>query len=198
MSAAADPNDPIAVIADLFAGQGTEDYFGEPVSQAEHMLQTAALATAAGASDALVAAALLHDVGHFHGTHTGADLMRGTDNHHSETGAEWLSPWFGPQVCVPIRLHVAAKRYLCAVDPAYLATLSPASRHTLDVQGGPMTPDAVRRFHEDPWRADAVALRRWDDLAKDPAVAAPAFDTYQDLLRGLLSDEHPAARTHRG
>jgi phosphonate degradation associated HDIG domain protein len=180
--------DPIDVIAELFAGQGTEDYFGEPISQAEHMLQTAALARAAGASDALVAAALLHDVGHFHGPRTGEDLMRGTDNHHSETGADWLSQWFGSAVTEPIRLHVAAKRYLCAVDPAYFATLSPASRHTLGVQGGPMTPEAVRRFHDRPCRADAVALRLWDDLAKDPDVAVPAFDTYRDLLRGLLSN----------
>ncbi len=180
--------DPIAVIADLFAGQGTEDYFGEPVSQAEHMLQTAALARAAGASDALVAAALLHDVGHFHGTHTGEDLMRGTDNHHSETGAEWLGQWFGPVVTEPIRLHVAAKRYLCAVDPAYFVALSPASQHTLGVQGGPMTPEAVQRFHDHPCQADAVALRRWDDLAKDPDTAAPAFGEYRDLLSGLLSE----------
>ncbi|HEY0815531.1 MAG TPA: HD domain-containing protein [Pseudonocardia sp.] len=180
--------DPVAVIADLFAREGAEDYFGEPVSQAEHMLQTAALARAARASDALVAAALLHDVGHFHGTHTGADLMRGTDNHHSEAGADWLRQWFGPSVTEPIRLHVAAKRYLCAVDPGYLATLSPASLYTLGVQGGPMTPEAVRRFREHPRHADAVALRLWDDQAKDPELTAPAFDTYRDLLHVLLSE----------
>lgn len=178
--------DPIAVIADLFAGQGAEDYFGEPVSQAEHMLQTAALARAADASDALVAAALLHDVGHFHGPHTGDDLMLGTDNRHSDTGADWLANWFGPQVTEPIRLHVAAKRYLCAVQPAYFDALSPASRHTLAVQGGPFTPDAARRFHEHPFRADAVALRQWDDQAKEPDAATPGFDDYRDLLHRLL------------
>ena len=77
--------------------------------------------------------------GHFHGTHTGEDLMRGTDNHHSETGADWLSPWFGPAVTEPIRLHVAAKRYLCAVEPGYFERLSEASVFTLSVQGGPMS-----------------------------------------------------------
>jgi predicted HD phosphohydrolase len=93
-----------------------------------------------------------------------------------------------PAVTEPIRLHVAAKRYLCAVGPDYCATLSPASRHTLSVQCGPMSPEAVRRFHDHPRRAHAVALRLWDDLAKDPHLAAPPFDTYRDLVRGQLSD----------
>src|SRR5580704_4794889 len=97
---------PVQIIADLFASEGASDYLGEPVTQAEHMLQAAALAERSGAAPALIAAALLHDVGHFTGTVTGRDLMQGTDDRHSEQGAIWLAQWFGPAVTEPIRLHV--------------------------------------------------------------------------------------------
>ena len=172
-------------LAALFAGEGTAEYLGEAVTQAQHMLQAGLLAQSAGASDALVAAALLHDVGHFHGAVTGHDLMDGTDNHHSATGAAWLARWFGPAVTEPVRLHVAAKRYLCAVEPDYHARLSPASVFTLSVQGGPMTPEEVRRFEAEPYHADAVALRRWDEQAKDPSAAGPGFDHFRALLERL-------------
>ena len=135
--------DPVQVIADLFASEGARDYLGEPVTQASHMLQAAALARAGGAHPPLVAAALLHDVGHFTSAISGHDLMRGADNRHSDAGADWLAQWFGEEVTEPVRLHVAAKRYLCAVEPGYLAALSPASVYTLGVQGGPM--DAAER-----------------------------------------------------
>src|SRR6266699_5720516 len=88
-------------IAGLFATQGADEYLGEAVTQAAHMLQAAHLAELDGADDALVAAALLHDVGHFTGTVSGQDLMRGTDNRHSHTGADWLAQWFGPEVTEP-------------------------------------------------------------------------------------------------
>src|SRR5215472_1943672 len=130
---------PVELIARLFAGDGAVEYLGEAVTQAEHMLQAAHLAELAGATDALVAAALLHDVGHFTGIVSGHDLMRGADNRHSYAGADWLAQWFGPEVTEPVRLHVDAKRYLCAAEPGYAETLSPASVYTLGVQGGPMT-----------------------------------------------------------
>ena len=148
--------DPVAVIGDLFASEGLADYLGEPVTQAAHMLQTAALARRAGAPPALVAAALLHDVGHFTGTVTGRDLMAGQDNRHSYHGADWLAQWFGPEVTDPVRLHVAAKRYLCAVEPDYLGRLSPASVHTLGVQGGPMSAAEAADFERDPVRAGCL------------------------------------------
>ncbi|GAA2365925.1 phosphonate degradation HD-domain oxygenase [Dactylosporangium salmoneum] len=170
----------------LFESEGAREYLGEPVTQAEHMLQAAALAERAGAPDALVAAALLHDVGHFHGVLTGADLMAGTDNRHSDTGADWLAQWFGPEVCEPVRLHVAAKRYLCAVEPGYHDRLSEASKYTLGVQGGPMPAEEAQRFAAHPYAADAVALRRWDEQAKDPSAVVPAFARYQDLLQRLI------------
>src|SRR5712664_2006336 len=130
--------DPVTRIAELFESDGAPEYFSEPVTQAAHMLQAAQLAERDGADNALVAAALLHDVGHFTGAVSGQQLMRGTDNRHSHSGAHWLARWFGPEVTEPVRLHVAAKRYLRAVDPGYASLLSPASVYTLGVQGGPM------------------------------------------------------------
>lgn len=175
----------VDAIAELFANEGAGEYLGEPVSQAEHMLQAGMLAEAEGAPPALVAAALLHDVGHFHGVVTGRDLMRGIDNRHSDTGAEWLAQWFGPDVCEPVRLHVAAKRYLCAVEPSYFHQLSPASVHTLEVQGGPMSPDEVAAFEAGGYAEAAVRLRRWDEGAKDPNAPTPAFDHFRPLLESL-------------
>jgi gamma-butyrobetaine dioxygenase len=166
--------DPIAVIADLFATEGEHEYLGEPVTQASHMLQAAALARSACAPPPLVAAALRHD------------LMRGTDNRHSDAGADWLAQWFGEEVTGPVRLHVAAKRYLCAVEPGYLAALSSASVYTLGVQGGPMDAAERAEFEADRQSGAALRLRRWDDAAKDPAAAPPAFGYYKSLLRRLL------------
>ena len=183
--------DPIQVIADLFASDGAREYLGEPVTQASHMLQAAALAQQCGAPPALVAAALLHDVGHFTSAVSGHDLMRGTDNRHSDAGADWLAQWFGVEVTEPVRLHVAAKRYLCAVEPGYLAALSPASVYTLEVQGGPMDAAERAEFEAHPQAAAALRLRRWDDEAKDPAASPPAFGYYKSLLRRLLRP-HPA------
>jgi gamma-butyrobetaine dioxygenase len=182
----AHPDGPVGVIAGLFASEGAAEYLGEPVTQAAHMLQAAALAEKDGAPAALVAAALLHDVGHFHGAVTGHDLMHGTDNRHSHTGADWLAQWFGSEVTEPVRLHVAAKRYLCATEPGYAATLSPASVYTLGVQGGPMQGAELGEFTASPYAADAVRVRRWDDQAKDPQAGAPEFSHFRPLLSRLL------------
>lgn len=180
-------NDPVATITGLFASEGAADYLGEPVTQAAHMLQAAALAERDGAPGALVAAALLHDVGHFTGTVTGRDLMRGTDNRHSEQGADWLAQWFGPEVTEPVRLHVDAKRYLCATEPGYLDQLSPASVYTLGVQGGPMAGEELAAFEGRPHAADACRVRRWDGAAKDPAAGYPPLRHFVPLLRDLLT-----------
>jgi gamma-butyrobetaine dioxygenase len=185
---------PVARLAELFASAGAGDYLGEPVTVAQHLLQAGALARAAGAPDALVAAALLHDTGHLRGADpladeaelSGRDLMAGTDNDHGERGAEWLARWFPAAVTEPVRLHVAAKRYLCMAEPGYLTLLSPASVYTLSLQGGPMTAAEATDFAARPYAADAVAVRRWDDAAKDPAAQVPGFDTYRPLLTALL------------
>jgi gamma-butyrobetaine dioxygenase len=179
--------DPIDELEALFAGEGARDYLGEAVSQAAHMLQAAALAREAGSPPALVAAALLHDIGHFDSLVTGVgagSVRQSTDVRHSDTGAEWLSRWFPAAVCEPVRLHVAAKRYLCAVEPGYAEQLSEASVHTLSLQGGPMSTGDAAAFAVHPFAADAVALRRFDERAKDPGRDVPGFEAYRSLLEG--------------
>jgi phosphonate degradation associated HDIG domain protein len=166
----------IDAIADLFAGPGARDYLGEAVTIGEHMRQAGALAEAAGAPAPLVAAALLHDVGH---------LRNESDARHGSGGARWLAQWFGAAVTEPVRLHVAAKRYLCATEPGYFARLSPESVRTLALQGGPMTPEQAAAFEARPGARDAVSVRRWDDEAKDPAITPPGFAYFAPLLESL-------------
>jgi gamma-butyrobetaine dioxygenase len=186
---------PVDALAELFASAGAADYLGEPVTVAAHLLQAAALAEASGAPPALVAAALLHDVGHLRGADaladeivvSGRELMAGTDNNHGERGAQWLAQWFPESVTEPVRLHVAAKRYLCTAEPSYFALLSEASVYTLAVQGGPMTEAEAAQFERATHAADAIAVRRWDDQAKDPSADAPDLDWYRPLLTSLLA-----------
>ncbi len=166
----------VETIGELFAGPGARDYLGEPVTIGEHLLQAGALAEAAGADSALVAAALLHDVGHLH---------REEGAGHGEAGARWLSQWFGEAVTEPVRLHVAAKRYLCAVEPGYFGLLSAESVRSLALQGGPMSAAEASAFEAAPHALDAVAVRRWDDQAKDPAVTPPSFAHFAPLLDAL-------------
>jgi gamma-butyrobetaine dioxygenase len=166
----------VETIGELFAGPGARDYLGEPVTIGEHMRQAAALAEAAGADRPLVAAALLHDIGH---------LLGDTDAGHGEAGARWLTQWFGETVTEPVRLHVAAKRYLCAIDTDYFGLLSAESVRTLSLQGGPMTSAEVAAFEALPNARHAVAVRRWDDQAKDPAVTPARFAHFAPLLEAL-------------
>jgi gamma-butyrobetaine dioxygenase len=163
-------------IAELFAGPGARDYLGEPVTIGSHMRQAGHLAEAAGADGSLVAAALLHDIGH---------LRNETDSRHGDAGAQWLSQWFGTAVTEPVRLHVAAKRYLCATEPGYFGLLSEESVRTLALQGGPMTAGQAAAFEAMPFARDAVGVRRWDDEAKDPAVTPPEFAHFAPLLAAL-------------
>ena len=109
-----------------------------------------------------------------------------TDARHGPAGAQWLGQWFGPAVTEPVRLHVAAKRYLCATAPGYLGLLSAESVRTLALQGGPMTPEQAAAFAALPFAHDAVAARRWDDEAKDPSVTPPEFGHFEALLTALL------------
>jgi gamma-butyrobetaine dioxygenase len=168
---------PLEAIGELFAGPGARAYLGEPVTIGAHMLQAAALAERASADSTLVAAALLHDIGH---------LCHETDAGHAEAGARWLRRWFGPAVTEPVRLHVAAKRYLCATEPGYLGRLSAESVRTLTLQGGPMTAEEASRFLALAHARGAVAVRRWDEAAKDPAVVPPPFSHFAPLLAGLV------------
>jgi phosphonate degradation associated HDIG domain protein len=170
----------------LFREKGSGAYFGEAVTETEHALQCAHLAERSGAAPELIAAALLHDIGHLlHGLPEDA-AERGIDARHEEGGAAWLAGHFGPAVVDPVRLHVAAKRYLCAVEPAYLAGLSEASRRSLRLQGGVMSPDEVRRFEREPWFRSAVAVRRWDDAAKVHGLVVPGPEQYRACLEAVL------------
>lgn len=177
-----DRSDIVDRIARLFAEQGSQAYLGEPVSISEHMLQSAHVAELDGAPPALVVAALLHDLGHLvHGMADDA-ADHGIDTVHEEAGADWLAPHFGPEVTEPIRLHVAAKRYLCATDAGYLAQLSPASIHSLGLQGGPYSPAEAVAFAATPFALDAVAVRRWDDTGKLPGQVVPGFEHFRPTL----------------
>lgn len=169
-------------LAERFASHGAEPY-GESVSQAEHALQCATLAERAGCSDALVIAALLHDIGHLY---ENPDEIEARDLRHEEVGAKLLRELLPESVWQPIRLHVAAKRYLCAVDAAYHAGLSPASRHSLALQGGPFDERGASAFLSAPYAQDAITLRRLDDLGKDPAMRTPELAHFFPLLERLL------------
>jgi predicted HD phosphohydrolase len=163
----------------LYDRWGAEHY-DEEVRQLDHALQTAALATSGGAADPLVAAALLHDAGHL------LALCGGPIGPHERTAAAFLSELFPASVTSPIALHVAAKRYLCAVEPDYHAGLSAASQRSLRRQGGPMAAGELAAIEATPGWADAVALRRWDDGGKVDGAAVPGLATYEPLLRSLV------------
>ena len=179
----------VRFLAEIFSRRGAEEYLGEPVTIAEHMLQGAKLAEDAGAEDALVAAALLHDIGHFtseFGTYSPDDIE---DKHHDEAGAEVLAPFFPPVVTECVRLHVAAKRFLCATDPSYFGKLSSASVHTLSLQGGPMSDAEVEAFRKNPFHDEAVRVRIWDEGGKVAGMKTRPFREYEPLLQRVV-DAH--------
>lgn len=179
----------ILKIEGLFAERGAAEYHGEAVTQQEHALQSAMLAEAEGASAALIAAALLHDVGHLlHGHGEGA-AEHGIDDAHEELGQRFLRKHFPESVTEPVRLHVAAKRYLCAVESAYFDSLSPASIRSLALQGGPMSSSDAKAFEANPHGEAAARLRRWDDRAKIPALPTPALSHYRKYLDEVLSHD---------
>jgi [1-hydroxy-2-(trimethylamino)ethyl]phosphonate dioxygenase len=157
----------------LLVERGAEQYGYEPVTQLEHALQSAYLAEQADAHPALVIAALFHDVGHVVDGANVTELERGRDDRHEMRGVAALRSIFRSAVCGPVAMHVAAKRYMCATEQGYLGALSPASRTSLELQGGPMTPAEQRAFAKSRYFRDAVALRRFDDLAKDPELVTP-------------------------
>ena len=177
---------PVDQIAALFREHGSAAYFGEAVSEAEHALQCACLAEQAGAPPELIAAALLHDIGHLlHGLPEDIG-EQGIDGRHEEIGSRWLSRYFGSDMVDAVRLHVPAKRYLCAVELGYLDGLSPASQQSLALQGGPFSADEAAAFEAEPAFQWAVRLRRWDDEAKVPGLAIPGLDHYRSHLEAAL------------
>ena len=176
-----------AEIIRLFNEKGHSEYGGEPVTQLEHALQAAQLAVEGQAGPALVAAALLHDVGHLLHDLPDDAPDRGVDDHHETSGFRFLESVYGEAVAEPVRLHVAAKRFLCAVDPEYLGRLSEPSLVSLRLQGGPMSEDEQREFRTNPFADDAVRLRKWDDEAKVTGLTTAPIEHYESMLSALES-----------
>jgi phosphonate degradation associated HDIG domain protein len=176
-------------LIDLLADKGGAQYGGEAVSQREHALQSAWLGEKAGASASLIAASLLHDVGHLLHQLGDNPAEHGVYDRHEAIAGKQLRALFGAAVAEPIRLHVDAKLWLCATDPGYAATLSPASVRSLALQGGPFAPAEADAFIAAPFAADAVRLRRWDDDAKIAGLETPPLAHF----RRYLADAKAAA-----
>jgi [1-hydroxy-2-(trimethylamino)ethyl]phosphonate dioxygenase len=172
-------------IRGAFAKRGHDGY-GEGVSQLEHALQCAVFAERAGASEPLVVATLLHDIGHMLHDLPEDIADQGIDAQHESLGSAWLSQHFGPEVSEPVRLHVAAKRYLSASEAGYFDLLSDASKLSLRLQGGPMTPAEQAKFAAEPFFREAVDLRRWDDEGKIVGMATPGLEQFQPMIRRSL------------
>jgi phosphonate degradation associated HDIG domain protein len=172
-------------VIELLATEGGESYFGEPVTVLEHSLQSAHFADVEDSPIELVVAALLHDVGHLlH--HEGEDVAdQGLDTRHEELAQQLLSAHLPPAVTEPIRMHVAAKRYLCFADPVYRHALSPSSALSLGLQGGPMSKEEAAAFLAQPFAQEAIALRRWDDAAKLEGLEVPGLGAYLDFVKSM-------------
>jgi [1-hydroxy-2-(trimethylamino)ethyl]phosphonate dioxygenase len=166
----------------LFNERGHSEYGGEAVTQRQHALQCATLARQNGASDALIIAALLHDIGHILHDLPNESPESGIDDYHEDLAARFLEQYFPPSVSEPVRLHVAAKRYMCTVDSAYLRTLSPPSVKSLEIQGGLMNDDALKAFEQNPFHQEAIRLRLWDDKAKDPDWITEPVEAFADIM----------------
>jgi len=169
-------------ILEIFAAKGQTAYFAEPVSQLEHALQAAYYAESENAPAWLVVAALLHDIGHLLHELPEHIADLGINARHEDVGHAWLAQYFGPEVITPVRMHVDAKRYLCATDPEYLKLLSPASVQSLQLQGGTFSDAEAREFEQRPFAREAVRLRRWDDMAKVPGMPVPGLEHYRRMI----------------
>ena len=173
-------------ILKLFEERGDSEYGGEAVTQLEHALQCATMAEQENASSALITAALLHDIGHLVHALPQDAPDQGVDDVHEELGCRYLKSAFGEDVTEPVRLHVPAKRYLCATDDTYMTTLSGPSITSLQLQGGPMSPEEVAEFEAGLFADGAVRLRRWDDLAKVRDLSTPPLEHFVPHLRTTI------------
>ncbi|MDR5824369.1 phosphonate degradation HD-domain oxygenase [Caballeronia sp. LZ043] len=172
-------------IQHLFDTHGSMAYSGEPVTQLQHALQSATLAEQAGASRELIVAALLHDLGHLLNQQGETPTERGIDDLHQYYALPFLRPLFPDAVLEPIRLHVDAKRCLCAIDASYHARLSADSVRSLQLQGGVLDDEAAHAFLARPYAQDALALRRWDDEAKDASRVTPDLPHFMEMVAGV-------------
>lgn len=180
--------DPVASIAALLEEKGSRRYGLASVSQLQHALQAALLAEQSGGDAALITAALLHDIGHMVHALGEDPAADGIDDRHEELGRAYLAALFGPEVTEPVRLHVAAKRYLCGTEADYSARLSPDSVRSLALQGGPMSADEAAAFDARPHAEAAVRLRRFDEAAKVERLPTPDVAHFLSYVRACLRD----------
>jgi len=173
-------------ICTAFERRGQETY-GEGISQLEHAVQCAAFAERDGANAALVTATLLHDIGHLLHDLPADVADSGIDTQHEASGSAWLSRHFGLAVTEPVRMHVAAKRYLATMEPGYFERLSEASVLSLRLQGGPMSAPQAAAFAAEPFFADAIRLRRWDEEGKIVGYHGPALDHFLPRVQACLA-----------
>ena len=183
-------------LTDLFSQKGHLRYGVEPVTQVQHALQTAALAEQEEATPQLVVSAFLHDIGHLLSSDDlPKSLAEDLHDRHEERGAIWLETTFGLEVADPIRLHVAAKRYLCTTEQDYAERLSPTSYKSYLDQGGPMSAAEISAFEAEPHFKAAIRLRRWDDSAKRPDMAPAGLNHYLSLVQSCLLQDKTDPRT---
>ena len=191
------PQTIVAFLGDIFERRGGEEYLGEPVTMAQHMLQGATLAERANAPEVVIVAALLHDIGHFtseFGTYHPDDVE---DRHHEDAGAEVLAPYFPSLVTDCVRYHVAAKRYLCATKPEYFNRLSAASVHTLGLQGGPMNADEVAEFQRNPNLEQIIQVRYLDEAGKHADMETPPFAHFAPMVQRVVDSHCKSIRSRR-
>lgn len=170
-----------------FAACGHMDY-GENISMQEHMLQAACIAEQKGEDVAVIVATLLHDYGHLVCNMPNNTFLDGVNNYHEEVGAKALEQWFGEEIVGAVRLHVDAKRYLCAATPTYMDKLSAASITTLGVQGGPMNDEEMAAFREKSGHQIALKVRVYDDMGKEPQMQRPDLVHYVPMLKSALTN----------
>lgn len=179
----------VAFLGEIFERRGDEEYLGEPVTMAEHMLQSAWFAEQAGEPDIVVIAALLHDIGHFTSEFGMFSMEDTEDRFHEEAGAEILSEFFPDLVTDCVRHHVAAKRYLCATDAEYFGKLSDASIHSLNLQGGPMNSRETEEFEALENHDCVVRVRRYDDAGKIADLSTRTYQDYAPMIQAIV-DRH--------
>ena len=186
------PQNIVAFLEDIFERRGGEEYLGEPVTMAEHMLQGATLAEKNGQDEVIIVSALLHDIGHFTSEFGTFSMDDTTDKYHEDAGAEVLRGFFPSLVTDCVQFHVAAKRYLCATKPAYFERLSEASVHSLNLQGGPMSDDEVAEFEKNPNLKEIIAVRYLDDAGKYADMKTPKFSHFAPMVQRIV-DQHCGA-----
>lgn len=189
--------DPVAALVALIDGKGYRPYGLHDINQRAHALQAALLAEQAGCDAALITACLLHDIGHMVHELGENPAALGIDDRHEEVGHTYLQRFFGPEVTEPIRLHVAAKRYLCAIEPGYFATLSRDSVLSLSLQGGPMSAQEAAAFRAQPHAAAAVQLRRFDEKAKVKDLPTPPVAHFAPAMRRVLRSDQARGQPPR-